>query len=161
MFPNNPSDWRPIEEGTSPPPPPATQPERSPRRWSIAASLIGVALFSALIGFAVDRYVTTNFSPTSPPVAAAPTTVPSVPRIGPLAAQNGASPTATPLPSTTAAADPAQQAIQQVIQRGDEEQAQAIASNNPSVMADTSTPDFYQQQVQVNQDLTSNGVSAI
>ena len=28
-------------------------------------------------------------------------------------------------------------------------------------MADTSTPDFYQQQVATNQDLVSNGVSAI
>src|SRR5207248_5431572 len=49
----------------------------------------------------------------------------------------------------------------QVIQRGDEEQAQALATNNPSVMADTSTPDFYQTQVQTNQDLASNGVTAI
>jgi hypothetical protein len=123
-----------------------------------------VALFSTLIGFAVDRFVTTNFSPVnpSPIAAAAPTTVPSVPRIGPVAAQNGSSPTATPSTSTaTAATDPAVQAIQQVIQRGDEEQAQAIASNNSSVMADTSTPDFYQQQVATNQDLLANGVSAI
>src|SRR3979411_2699924 len=91
MFPNNPSDWRPMEEGAQAPPPPAVQPHRSPRRWSVAASLVGVALFSALIGFAVDRFVTTNFSPVSaPPVAAAaPTTVPSVPRIGPVAPQNG------------------------------------------------------------------------
>jgi len=148
MFPDNPSDWRPLEEGTQSPPPPAVQPARSPRRWRIAASLIGVALFSALIGFAVDRFVTTNFSPVStPPVAAAaPTTVPSVPRIGPVAAQN---------------TDPAAQAIQQVIQRGDEEQAQAIASNDSTVMKDTSTPDFYQQQVATNQDLVANGVSAI
>src|SRR5438309_6155694 len=113
MFPNNPSDWRPMEEGAPAPPPLAAQPERSPRRWSIAASLVGVALFSALIGFAVDRFVTTNFSPTSTPplAAAAPTTVPSVPRIGPVAAQHGASPTATPSTSAaTAATDPAVQA---------------------------------------------------
>jgi len=164
MFPNNPSDWRPLEESAPPPPPPVVQPDRNPRRWSIAASLIGVALFSALIGFAVDRFVTTNFTPpaSTPIAAAAPTTVPSVPRIGPVAAQNGASPTATPgTTTTTAAADPAVQAIQQVIQRGDEEQAQAIASSDPTVMKDTSTPDFYQVQVQTNQDLVSNGVTSI
>ena len=97
--------------------------------------------------------------------AAAPTTAPaptvgSVPRVGPVAKPNGASPTAAPTPAATST-DPSQQAIQQVIQRGDDEQVQAITSNNPSVMADTSTPDFYQQQVQVNQDLTSNGVTAI
>jgi hypothetical protein len=163
MFPNNPSDWRPMEEGAQTPPPPAVQPHRSTRRWSVAGSLIGVALFSALIGFAADRFVTTNFSPTSTPplAAAAPTTVPSVPRIGPVAAQNGASPTATPSTTSTTAADPAVQAIQQVIQRGDEEQAQAIASDDPTVMADTSTPDFYQVQTATNQDLVANGVSAI
>src|SRR6266851_776433 len=161
MFPNNPEDWRPPEAA---PPPPAVQPERNPRRWSVAASLVGVALCSALIGFAVDRFVTTNFSPTStPPVAAAaPTSLPSVPRIGPVAAQNGGSPTATPsAASTTAAADPAVQAIQRVIQRGDEEQAEAVASNDPTVMKDTSTPDFYQVQVATNQDLVANGVTAI
>jgi hypothetical protein len=147
MFPNNPEDWRPPEAPAAPPPP-VIQPQRSPRRWSVAASLVGVALFSALIGFAVDRFVTTSFSPVSSPplAAAAPTTIPSVPRIGPVAAQN---------------TDPAVQAIQQVIQRGDEEQAQAIASNDPTVMADTSTSDFYQQQVATNQDLVANGVSAI
>src|SRR5205823_864803 len=93
-----------------------------------------------------------------------PTTVPSVPRIGAVAAPNGAAPTATPASGQTASAaatDPAQQAIQQVIQRGDEEQALALASNDPTVMADTSTPDFYQTQVATNQDLTANGVSAI
>ena len=157
MFPNNPQDWRPVE---AQPPAPVVQPERHPRRGGVAATLIGVALFSGLIGFAVDRYVTTTFNPTSLPAAAAPTTVPSVPRIGPLADQDGGSPTATPAPST-AAADPAQQAIQQVIQRGDEEQAQAIAGSDPTVMADTSTPDFYQQQVATNQDLVTNGVTAI
>jgi hypothetical protein len=98
-----------------------------------------------------------------------------VPRVGARAAQNGgapASPTAQSTPAAQAPAagratpvvtgsDPAQAAIQQVIQRGDDEQAQAIASNDPKVMADTSTPDFYQQQVQINQDLVANGVTAI
>lgn len=160
MFSNNPQESRPLEAHQPPPAAPYSL-KQAPRRGGVAASLIGLALFSALIGFAVDRYVTTNFSPGSPPAAAAaPTTVPSVPRIGAVAAQDGAAPTATPAASS-AATDPAQQAIQQVIQRGDEEQSQAVANNDPSVMADTSTPDFYQQQVSTNQDLVSNGVTAI
>ena len=143
-----PQDSRPLE---AEPAPPAAHRDRTPQRRGVAASLIGVALFSALVGFAVDRYVSTNFNPSATtPVAAAPTTIPSVPRIGSVAA-----------PSSGAAVDPAQQAIQQVIQRGDEEQAQAVASNDPSVMQDTSTADFYQQQVQTNQDLVANGVTAI
>jgi hypothetical protein len=51
--------------------------------------------------------------------------------------------------------------IQQVIQQADNEQAQAIASGNPSVMQDTATSDYYQQLVQTNQDLVNNGVTAI
>src|SRR4051812_16782781 len=98
MFPNDQQDWRPPE--ATPPPPAAPAPQiRRARRRSTAAVLVGVALFSALIGFAVDRYVTTSFSATPAPVAAAPTTIPSVPRIGAVAAQNGGSPTATATPA--------------------------------------------------------------
>jgi hypothetical protein len=176
MYPNNPEDWRPNEAPQASQVPPATRPAAPTRRAALAATLLAVAIFGGLIGFAADRWLlTTNPVASPPPVAAAaPTTPPaptvgSVPRVGSVAKPNGASPTQTPpsvpAPSAPAAAsvatDPAQQAIQQVIQRGDDEQAQAIASNNPAVMADTSTPDFYQQQVQVNQDLTSNGVAAI
>ncbi|MBV9545504.1 MAG: flippase-like domain-containing protein [Chloroflexi bacterium] len=52
-------------------------------------------------------------------------------------------------------------AIQSVIQRSNAEQAQAIASKDPSVMADTATTSYYQQLQQINQDLLSNGVSSI
>jgi hypothetical protein len=62
---------------------------------------------------------------------------------------------ATQSPATDTAA------IQQVIQQADNEQAQAIASGDPSVMQDTATSDYYQQLVQTNQDLLNNGVSAI
>jgi hypothetical protein len=112
----------------------------------IAATVISVALLGALVGFAADRWATTHSIPTLVPVAAVPT-VGSVPRVGPVAAQN--------------AGDPDQLAIQQLIQRGDDEQAQAFSSSDASVMADTSTTDFYQQQVQTNQDLRSNGVTTI
>jgi hypothetical protein len=164
MFPNNPSDWRPVEAQATPTPPvtPAPPAHRPSRRYARAATLLAVALFGGLIGFAADRWVTTNVSSpaTAPPVAAAAPTVGSVPRVGPRAAQNGSPPTARATPAA-AAADPAQAAIQQVIQRGDDEQAQALANNDPKVMADTSTTDFYQQQVQINQDLVSNGVTVI
>ncbi len=64
-------------------------------------------------------------------------------------------------PAPAAAADPAQQAVQQVIQKGDTEQAQAVSSKDLSVMSDTSTPDFLQQQQQATQDLLNNGVTSI
>jgi hypothetical protein len=59
-------------------------------------------------------------------------------------------------------ADPAtQQAIQQVIQQGDDEQAQAVASKDLAVMADTSTPDYLKQVQQDTRDLLEGGVTSI
>lgn len=133
MLPNNQADWD-LTQG-----PQRRGPGRS-RRGGLAAIVITFALFGALIGFAADRWVMSTGG-------VAPTPVATGPRTGPVAA-----PVAT---------DPAQQAIQQVIQRGDEEQAQAFLANDPSVMADTATPDFYQQQVQIDHDLRTNGVSDI
>jgi len=52
-------------------------------------------------------------------------------------------------------------AVQQVIQRSNDEQVQAIASHDSSLMADTTTADHYQDLVRVNQDLLDNGVSSI
>src|SRR4051794_1538099 len=57
--------------------------------------------------------------------------------------------------------DPQTAAIQQVLQRANDEQVQAITSGDPSVMSDTATSAHYQELVQINQDLTSNGVIAI
>jgi hypothetical protein len=52
-------------------------------------------------------------------------------------------------------------AIQQVIQRSNDEQVQAIASHDSSVMADTVTSDHYRELVKVNQSLLDDGVSSI
>jgi hypothetical protein len=125
----------------------------------MAATLAGVALFGVLVGVGADRWAIAAF-PQSPLGVGLPTLT-TGPRTGPIAAPNGnttaqTAPTAAPTPT-----DPTQQAIQQVIQQGDNEQAQAFANNDPTVMQDTSTPDFYQSQVATNQDLQSNGVTAI
>lgn len=55
----------------------------------------------------------------------------------------------------------AQTAIQGVIQQGNAEQAQALASGNPALMADTSTDQYLQQLQQINQDMSKNGVASI
>ena len=52
-------------------------------------------------------------------------------------------------------------AIQQVIQRSNEEQAQAIAARDPSLMSDTVTSDHFQDLAQTNQDLLDHGVISI
>ena len=54
-----------------------------------------------------------------------------------------------------------QAAIQDVIHRLDEAQAQAIATNDPNVMAPTATADFYQQQIAINQELVNSGVTEV
>ena len=58
-------------------------------------------------------------------------------------------------------ADPQVAAIQQVIQRGNAEQAQALAAQDPSVMSDTATAAYYRQLVQLNQQLLAQGVTGI
>ena len=65
------------------------------------------------------------------------------------------------LPAVANADDDASATVQQVIQRSNDEQVQAIASRDSSLMADTVTPDHYQELVKINQDLLDNGVSSI
>lgn len=52
-------------------------------------------------------------------------------------------------------------AIQQVIQRGNDEQAQAISSRDAAAMADTSTADYYRQLAEANRQLLEHGVTGI
>ena len=122
----------------------------SAKRGGPGAGLaLTIGLLVVLIGviaFAVTRLPTGPLSrpaqSSAPAQSAAPTPV--------AAAANGVT------------ADAAtQQAIQDVIQKLDEAQAQAIATNDPNVMAPTATPDFYQQQVATNQDLVDNGVTEV
>jgi peptidase A4-like protein len=140
---------------------PETTRPKSRGNGRLAVTVASVALFGALVGVAADRWAANTFGPG--PLNVTLPTVTTGPRIGPIAAPDGgtttaqAAPTATP----TTAADPAQQAIQQVIQKGDNEQSQAFANNDPTLMQDSSTSDFYQSQVGVNEDLKNNGVTDI
>ena len=100
----------------------------------MAATVVGVALLGALIGVAADRWAISNFAPAPP--GAVPPTVSTGRRTGPVAAPDGSPRVGQSAPTTC---DPTQQAIEQVIQQGDQEQAQAFASNDPTLMQDTST----------------------
>ena len=135
------------------------RPQRQRRRgMGLAGTVIGVALFGALIGVAADRWAVTNLGQ-SPLGSLSIPTITTGPRIGPVAAPDG-SRTAQQAPAATSS-DPTQAAIQQLIQKGDNEQSQAFASNDPTVMQDSSTADFYQEQVSTNTDLRNNGVTDI
>ena len=52
-------------------------------------------------------------------------------------------------------------AIKAVIEKGNQEEIQAFASGDPSVMKDTSTSAYYQQIAQSYQDMSSSGVTAL
>jgi hypothetical protein len=59
------------------------------------------------------------------------------------------------------AADPEVAAVQAVIQQAHQEQAQALATGDQSVMSDTATASYYRQSVQVMQSLASDGVTTV
>jgi hypothetical protein len=65
------------------------------------------------------------------------------------------------VPVLDAADEDVNAAIQQVIQHSNDEQVQAIAARDPSLMADTLTSDHYQELVKVNQNLLDSGVTSI
>lgn len=91
-------------------------------------------------------------SPRATPLAVAtlaPTSVPATPTA--IAAANGASATR---------ADPTS-LIKAVIQKANEAQAQAFNQQNPSLMKDTATGDYYSHLLQINNDLSSSGVASI
>ena len=142
MLPSNAADFEVIEQ----------QQRKKPAR-RIGGLVVMLGLLVILIGV----------------VAVAVTRLPvgSLARPGPAAAPAQAPPRAAAPPAAAAApagapADaPTQAAIQDVIQKLDNAQAQAIASNDPKVMADTATPEFYQEQLATNQDLVANGVTEI
>jgi peptidase A4-like protein len=52
-------------------------------------------------------------------------------------------------------------AIEQVIRQANDEQQQAFNQNNPRLMQDTATPEYYQQMVQTNAKLAAGGVQSI
>lgn len=77
-----------------------------------------------------------------------------------------ATPTAAAASTTTVAPSAApsssvQSAIKSVIQRGNEEEVQAFASNDPSIMADTATAPYYQQMLQSYRDMLNSGITAV
>lgn len=60
-----------------------------------------------------------------------------------------------------ASSDPAIAAVQAVIQKADQEQQDAFAKNDPTIMQDTATSSYYSQLPQINSDMANGGVSVI
>jgi hypothetical protein len=137
MLPSNASEW----ETVSPPPN-----KSGPRVGGVVVTIVLALALVAIIAFGVSRLSTGGF--TRPSAATSPT------RAAASAAQSAAA-AGTPADAAT------EQVIQQIIQQVDQAQIQAIQSNDPSAMATTATPEFYQEQVVNNQDLLASGVTEI
>ncbi|TMF03535.1 MAG: hypothetical protein E6I52_06945 [Chloroflexi bacterium] len=135
MLPSNASDW----EVSNPPP------KKGRRGFGGLALMLGLLIvLGAVVFVAVTRLPTGSLSRATAPNESA-------------RGQAAPAPAAAGTPADAAT----QQAIQQAIQQLDDAQAQAIATNNPNVMAATATPEFYQEQVATNQDLVDHGVTEV
>ena len=112
---------------------------------------------------------TTAVSTATPTATVAPTSTPTAqPTTGAGATTIGAAPAAISASASPAAADASTAAsadvtaaVKAVIQRANQEQQQALAAGDPTLMRDTAAADYYAELVQTNQDLAANGVTAI
>jgi hypothetical protein len=140
MLPSNASDW----ETTN-----ASKTGRPARRIGGLVVMIGLlVVLIGVIAVAVTRLPTGSLArPASTTSSAA---APSKP--GPTAA-----PAAAGVPVDAATS----QAIQEVIQKLDEAQAQAIATGDQNAMATTAMPAFFAEEVRNNQDLVAGGVTEV
>ncbi len=112
------------------------------RRLMLDALVLVVAL---VVGFAVATQtplssLLQNYSPTQTTAASAQSAVKATP---------------TPKPTTPA------QTVQAVVEKANQEQQDAFAQNNPSLMKDTATSDYYSQVSQDNQQMAAGGVASI
>jgi len=136
---------------------------RMPSRHTL---LLFVALvITGVAGYAGVRSQAAPLGQMTPALAAPATTVPATPTpVAVSRARPDIAPTITPKTGSNAAstADAATtKAIQGVIQKANQEQQDAFAKQDPTVMQDTATAGYYQQLVQINQDMAGAGVAGI
>jgi hypothetical protein len=94
----------------------------------------------------------------SAPTAAPPTSAPTAAVLPTSAPTDAVLPTSAP---TDAADTSTLDALKTVIQRANQEQQQAVAAHDPTLMRDTATSTYYSQSIQNLNDLVSGGVTAI
>jgi hypothetical protein len=119
------------------------------KRKPILVTLIGLALPVVVACSTLSPIATQIFSPAT--MTPGVTIMSSTTTASGVATMPGMSPTTSGNVSI----------IQNVIQKTNQEQVQALATRDPTIMQDTSTAGFYQQSVQTLNDLLSSGVTAI
>jgi Peptidase A4 family len=123
------------------------------KRNSILMTIVVIALFGLAACSTPVVRAAQNPQPAATAVPAA-----SVPLLA--ASPTTPAPTAS-APGTASPSSAQVKAIQSVIQKANQEQVQAVATQNPTVMQDTATTGYYQQSVQTLNDLLNSGVTAI
>lgn len=127
-------------------------------RWSKArawrAAVQSLALVFVMV-FAACSNNTALKPATTSPGATVTTTGTSTP-VAP-----AGSPTSSATPGGGPASPADAQAIKAVIQRANDEQQQAVATLDPTLIRDTATADYYAQSVQILDGLANTGVTAI
>jgi Peptidase A4 family len=88
----------------------------------------------------------------SPTAASSPTTAPVPPT---------ASPAGSTTVSTTAATSDVAAAIQAIVQKANQEQQDAFAKNDPTLMKDTATAAYYDEIAKINSDMATAGIASI
>ena len=123
----------------------------------VALALTGCSVASGAFGSPAVNGPSSSSVPSGTPSTSTPPPA-LVTSPGPTAAASPAATSPSPAAGTT---DPATAAIQAVIQKANQEQQDAFAKNDPTVMKDTATSAYYDQLVQINSDMSNGGVSSI
>src|SRR5262245_51078343 len=121
-------------------------------RTKLAPLAIAVLLLAAVGCGRVPTVTPANQAPS--PTAVATQTAPVTATSAPVSSSG----TST---AASAKSDPATAAIQAVIQKANQEQIDAFTKTDPTLMRDTATSGYYNELVQINDDMANNGVSAI
>lgn len=117
----------------------------------IALTLTGCSVASGTSGSPIG-------GPGSSP---APAVAPSTPMLPPTPVDNPAPAAGAPSTQAANSSDPTTIAIQAVIQKANQEQQDAFAKGDPTVMKDTATAAYYNELAQINSDMANGGVTAI
>jgi len=149
MLPSNVPEF----ETKSPPPTRGGGPRFS---GGLLLTLLLLVALIAIVAFGVTHLPTAAPARPTPVAANAPAPVAPVATAGPTT-QAAATAAAAGSPADQATA----QAIQDVVRRLDEAQAQAIATGNSQLMAPTASPEFYAEEVAANQNLVDSGVTEV